>query len=473
MGEGPLPVSDALRVYDDITGAIGWTPLVRLRRVTQDLACPVYGKIEMLNPGGSVKDRIAFPMIEAFEQSGELKPGGTVVEATSGNTGVGLAIACAMRGYQAVFVMPDKMSDEKIRLLRAFGARVLITPTAVEPDDPRSYYSVAKRIVAETPNAVLANQYHNPENPEAHYHTTGPEIWEQTQGRVTDIVIGMGTGGTITGVARYMRDNGHKVRIVGVDPVGSILYDAWKRGGDATGLEAFTYKVEGIGEDFIPTTLDLSLVDEVVQVDDGESFLWTRRLVREEGIFVGGSSGSALAGAVKAAQGLGPDRLMVVIFPDSGSRYLSKVFDDDWMREHGFLVDRRRDVTARIVAQARGLPELVTASPGDRMTEVIGRLRQHGISQLPVVGDDGRLVGLVSEVDLLEHMLHAEHTHDPEETVEPLIERDVRCAHEEAPFSEVLPDLLNKKVVVLVDDLKRPTGILTIIDALEFMAPTA
>ncbi|MEW6568643.1 MAG: pyridoxal-phosphate dependent enzyme, partial [Chloroflexota bacterium] len=375
-----LPISSERRVFDNVLQAVGWTPLVRLNRVTRGLACAVYAKLESANPGGSVKDRIGLPILEAYELSGELKPGGTVVEATSGNTGVGLAIACAIRGYQAVFVMPDKMNQEKIQLLRAYGARVVITPTAVAPDDPRSYYSVAKRIVHETPNAVLANQYHNPQNPESHYRTTGPEIWEQTEGRVTDIVAGMGTGGTITGVARYLRQIGANVRILGVDPVGSLLADAWKRGGDAAGLEAFPYKVEGIGEDFIPGTLDLSLVDDVVKVDDAEAFLWTRRLVREEGIFCGGSSGAALAGALRYARDLGPDRLVVVIFPDTGSRYLSKVFDDDWMREHGFLeVDRQR-ITAEQVARARGLPSLITASPQDRMLDVIGRMRQNAIS---------------------------------------------------------------------------------------------
>ena len=470
MAPPGLQVSQELRVYDDILGTVGRTPLVRLNRVARGLDCAIYAKIEFANPGGSVKDRIGLPILEDYERKGLLRSGGTVVEATSGNTGVGLAIACALKGYQAVFVMPDKMSEEKIRLLRAFGARVVITPTAVAPDDPRSYYSVSRRIVEETPNAVLANQYHNPINPAAHYDTTGPEIWEQTGGRVTDIVVGMGTGGTITGIARAMRARGATVRMVGVDPVGSLLHDAWKNAGRVEGLEAFTYKVEGIGEDFIPSTLDLSLVDEVVQVGDAEAFLWARRLVREEGIFCGGSSGAAVAGAVQVARELGPERLVVVILPDSGSRYLSKFFDDDWMREHGFIeVDRQR-VTAREVSRARGLPMLVTASAGDRMLDVIARMRQYGISQTPVVGADGSLAGLVSEVDLLDHIVRAGHEHRPDETIESILSRDIRTAPAEAPLEEVLPDLLRAKVVVLIDELRRPQGILTVIDALEFLA---
>jgi cystathionine beta-synthase len=420
-------------------------------------------------PAVPSRTRIGLPILEAYEQQGKLRPGGTVVEATSGNTGVGLAIACALKGYQAVFVMPDKMSEEKRRLLRAFGARVIITPTAVEPDDPRSYYSVARRLVEETPNAVLANQYHNPVNPQSHYISTAPEIWEQTSGRVTDIVVAMGTGGTISGIARWMRDQGHPVRIIGVDPVGSILAEAWKRGGDIQGLTAYPYKVEGFGEDFIPSTLDLSLIDDVVVVDDAESFVWTRRLVREEGIFCGGSSGAALAGAVKAAQAFGPERLVVVLLPDSGTRYLSKIFDDDWMREHGFMELDRHRATALQVAQVRGLPTLVTAHPGDKVSAVVSRMRTDAVSQLPVVDEEGKLTGLVTEVDLLRHLLTggAEAAETP---VGRLAGPEVRALPADTPFEEILTDLTGAKVVVLVDEAGRPRGILTMIDALEFLA---
>ena len=458
----------SMRVHEDILGTVGNTPLVKLSRVTRGFPCQVFAKLEFFNPGGSVKDRIALPILEAYEQAGELIPGGTVVEATSGNTGVALAIACALKGYQAIFVMPDKMSHEKIQLLRAFGARVVITPTAVPPDDPRSYYSVAERIAEETPNAVLADQYHNPANPEGHRLTTGPEIWEQTAGKVTDVVVGMGTGGTITGIGQFMRDSAHKVRIIGVDPKGSLLHDAWKAGGALDGLEATTYKIEGIGEDFVPTTLDLGLVDAVFQVDDAEAFRWTRRLVREEGIFCGGSSGAAMAGAVKAAEGLGPERLMVVVFPDSGDRYLSKVFSDDWMREHGFLEFDRRRVPVREIASARGLENLIIAAQDDALQEVVARMRDNGVSQLPVVNDQGRLVGLVSEVDLLDHMLKSDH--DAATSIAPMVNKDVGSALETDLLEDVLPELVSRKVIVLTDEAGGPTGIVTVIDALEYVA---
>lgn len=462
-----LPDDAGKRRFEHVESAIGYTPLVRLNQVTSSVKPAIYAKLEMMNPGGSVKDRIGISIIEAYEQSGDLQPGGTIVEATSGNTGVGLAMICATRGYKSVFVMPDKMSQEKIDTLRAFGARVVVTPTAVEPDDPRSYYSVARRIVEETPGAVLANQYHNPANPRSHYETTAPEIWEQTDGRVTDVVVGMGTGGTITGLARYFRDHDHRVNLVGVDPEGSILYEAWKQGGDPTGLEADTYLVEGIGEDFIPGTLDLSLVDEVVQVGDAESFQWTRRIVREEGIFCGGSCGSALAGALKYAQNLGQDRLVVVIFPDSGSRYLSKVFDDDWMREHGMLAEAREVMSVGEVAGSVGMAELILASPGDRVVDVIKRMRQDAISQLPVVDSDKVLLGVVSEVDLLNHMLNVDHEHQPDETIELMINHDVSRVRSSQVFEHVLPELMRSKIVIITGENGRPEGILTMIDALE------
>jgi cystathionine beta-synthase len=464
-----LPLSDNLRVYDNILQTIGKTPLVRLNRIGRGLPCPLYAKIEFFNPGGSVKDRIALNIIAEGERSGHLKPGGTVVEATSGNTGVGLAIVCAMKGYKAIFVMPDKMSQEKIQLLRAFGSKVVITPTAVEPDDPRSYYSVAKRIVAETPNSILANQYHNPENPRSHYTTTGPEIWEQTMGKVTDVVIGMGTGGTMSGVGHYLKERNADIRMVGVDTTGSILLETWQRGYVPEDVKPAAYKVEGIGEDFLPSTLDMSVIDDIVRVTDKESFLWSRRIVKEEGIFCGGSSGSAVAAAVRYCQGLTPDRLVVVVLPDSGTRYLSKVFDDKWMRENGFLEIEWGEISLNEILANKSFQGLITASTEDRMTDVIALLKEHDISQVPALNPDGSLAGLVTEIDLLKHMLEGNHTHSADETITSIVQPLPAVFPTTATLEDILPVISNGHIILLTES-DRPVGILTKIDVLDFLA---
>src|SRR5512140_101095 len=418
-----LPVSDEKHVYDSIVGAIGKTPLVKLGRVARGVAPSIYAKLENLNPGGSVKDRVGLHIIEEAEKRGELKPGGTVVEATSGNTGVGLAIAAALKGYKTIFVMPDKMSNEKILLLRAYGAKVVITPTAVGPEDPRSYYEVAKRFARETPNAILANQYHNPDNPRTHELSTAPEIWDQTDGKVTDVVIGMGTGGTISGIGHYLKSKNPNIRIVGVDIQGSILYEIWEHKGKIPeGAYPKTYKVEGIGEDFLPSTTDISVVDDIVRVNDRESFLAARQLVRQEGIFAGGSSGSALAGTLKYAAKLPADRLIVVIFPDSGTRYLSKFYDNKWMRENGFMEMEFGEVTLGDLALAKPNKMLLTASLGDSMRKVMTAMRQNAISQMPVVGSDGMLAGTLEEVDLLNHVLEDAHNHSQDESIDQLVQ---------------------------------------------------
>ncbi len=460
------------QTYQNILQTIGRTPLVQLNHVVAGAGLgKIFAKVESLNPGGSVKDRIALSIIEEAERQGTLKPGGTIVESTSGNTGAGLALAAAVKGYKCVFVMPDKMSEEKVRYLRAFGARVIITPTAVPPDDPRSYYNVAKRIVAETPNSILANQYHNPANPAAHYRTTGPEIWEQTAGQIDVWIAGMGTGGTITGTARYLKERNPNLKVVGVDIVGSLLYDTWKLGHVPNEPFLKTYKIEGIGEDFVPSTLDLSLIDEVVQVNDRESFLMARRLVREEGIFSGGSSGSAVAGVLKSqiVRALRSDQMAVVLLPDSGDRYLSKLYDDNWMRENGFLSN---GWSGNHVADLLNRPDridLVTARSDDRMSAVIALMKEYDISQVPVVDAQGKLVGIVTEVDLLEHLLHGGHEHDPAETIAAIVNPNVVTVNTGTSLESVLTNFERGKVVIVVDG-DRPLGILTKIDLIDLMA---
>ncbi len=461
--------SDEMEFHNDILSTIGNTPLVRINSVTSGLEPVVLAKVEFFNPGGSVKDRIGWPIIEDAEREGRLRPGGTIVEATSGNTGVGLAIAAAIKGYRCIFVMPDKMSQEKILLLRAYGARVVVTPTAVEPEDPRSYYSVARRLVDETPNSILANQYFNPVNPQAHYDTTGPELWAQTGGRITHFIVGMGTGGTISGAGKYLKEQNPDVQVIGVDPIGSILYELHRSGKHTT---AESYKVEGIGEDFLPGTTDLSVVDEIVQVSDRESLLMTRRLVREEGIFGGGSSGSVVAGAVKYIQQhrLGPEAVVVAILPDSGSRYLSKVFDDDWMRENGFLDQVWSDIRAGDIQSTKESGRVYTARTSDLMRDVVSLMKDHNISQLPVVNDDERLVGLVSEIDLLNHMLLSDHVHQPDETIESMINTNVPIVGPNAQLETLMSLIKDRSAVVIVNQNDQVEGILTKIDILDFLS---
>jgi cystathionine beta-synthase len=464
-----LPVSQDKRVFDSILGAIGNTPLVKLGRIGRDLPVPLYAKLEFMNPGGSVKDRVGANIIEQAEKRGELKPGGTVVEATSGNTGVGLAIAAALKGYKTIFVMPDKMSNEKILLLRAYGAKVVITPTAVAPDDPRSYYEVAKRYARETPKAILANQYHNPDNPLTHEKTTGPELWNQTDGGVTDVIIGMGTGGTISGIGHHLKRMNPDIKIVGVDIEGSILTEIWQNKGKIPeGAYPKTYKVEGIGEDFLPSATDMSVVDWIERAGDRESFLWARQLVRQEGIFAGGSSGSALAGAMKYCRKLSGDRLPIVIFPDSGSRYLSKFYDDKWMREFGFLSTEFGEIGLNDLLIAKPNKSLHVATLGDSIRKVVTIMHQNGVSQMPVVGEGGELVGLIEEVDLLNHMLE-KHDHSNEETIDELVQNAGAVFPPDTTLDETMSSLTAGYALIVIEH-SRPVGILTKIDVLDYVA---
>jgi cystathionine beta-synthase len=390
------------RPYHSVIETIGWTPMIRLNRVVDGAVTPVYAKAEFFNPGGSVKDRIGMAMIEAAERDGTLRPGGVIVEGTSGNTGVGLAIAAALKGYRCVFTMPDKMSQEKVRLLKAFGAEVIVTPTAVPPDHPDNYVQTAKRIVRETPGAILADQFFNPINPEVHYQTTGPEVWEQTEGRITHFVAAAGTGGTITGAGRYLKERNPEIRIIAGDPVGSIFahYHACHEKG-----EGHPYKVEGIGNDKLPGTLDFSVVDEYHSFTDREAFHMARRLTREEGLFVGGSSGLITTLAVRVAKALAdPAALVVCVLPDTGERYLSKLYNEEWMRENQ-LLEPVRTIGDMMARKDGGAPPLLVNVPRDAtVREALALMNEHNVSYVPVVHDD-ECVGSLSEGSLMSRII--------------------------------------------------------------------
>jgi cystathionine beta-synthase len=451
------------RARNNILEAIGNTPLVKLGRTAQDVAADIYVKCEYMNPGGSMKDRMTLNLVQQAERRGEIRPGGTIVEATSGNTGAGLAMIAAVRGYQCVFVMPDKMSQEKIAALRAWGARVVVCPTAVEPEDPRSYYQVAKRISQETPNCFYSNQYHNLDNPGGHYASTGPEIWEDTGGQIDAFVAGLGTGGTMAGVGRYLKERKPDVQLVGVDPIGSLYYDYIK---NQRITKPFTYKVEGIGEDFFPSTFDPKLLDEIVRVDDKECFSMTRDLVRSEGLYCGGSSGAAVAGAIKYARKSGKKQNIVVLLPDGAAKYLSKIFNDEWMREHGMLDDRTGLGSVADVLQLRKRGSVVTAHADERVKDVIAKLKDHGFSQIPVVKDH-KLFGIVTEVALLRYLASGEYSLTS--SIEELVESDYATVSPNTSVESV-QSLLGDARIAIVTDRDEIVGVITKIDLIEYLA---
>ncbi len=454
-----------MRVYDSLVELMGNTPLVRLHKVSAGSPAQVLAKVEYFNPGGSVKDRIAVRMIDAAEASGKLRPGGVIVEPTSGNTGVGLAIVAQQRGYRCLFVVPDKVAQDKISVLRAYGAEVVVCPSAVAPDHPESYYSVSDRLAREIPDAWKPDQYSNVNNPDSHYHSTGPEIWEQTEGRITHFVAGIGTGGTISGTGRYLKEvSDGRVKIIGADPEGSVY----------SGGSGRPYLVEGVGEDIWPATYDTKICDEIIAVSDKDSFTMTRRLAREEAMLVGGSCGMAMVAALQVAAAAGPDDVVVVLLPDGGRGYLSKIFNDEWMADYGFLTTSSEEGLVRDVLARKGesLPSFVHAHPHESVGTAIATMREYSVSQLPVMNEEppvmaAEVVGSIVERDLLDSLYHGKLTSDA--LVSQHMSAPLPMIGSGEPVSMAVEALKSADAAVVLEEGK-PAGLLTRQDLLAFLA---
>lgn len=452
--------------YKNILETIGNTPMVKLNRITKDIKGTVLAKVETFNPGNSIKDRMALKMIEDAERTGKLKPGGTIIEGTSGNTGMGLAIAAVVKGYKCIFTTTDKQSKEKVDALRAFGAEVIVCPTNVDPEDPRSYYSVSSRLEKEIPNSWKPNQYDNLSNLQAHYEQTGPEIWEQTEGKITHLVVGVGTGGTISGTGKYLKEKNPAIQVLGIDTYGSV-FKKYKETGVFDKNEIYPYITEGIGEDFLPKNVDFDLIDHFEKVTDKDAALMTREIARQEGIFAGNSAGSAIAGLLQMKDRFKEDDVIVVIFHDHGSRYMAKMFNDDWLRERGFMEEKKAKVAIDLIKNHRDL-SLVTATEEDLVGDVYAKMIKYDISQIPIINSAGEFTGSVSDNHLFSCLLNNHNLKS--KPVKAIMQAPFPIVHAQERIEEVSKLISKENAAVLTQDMGGNTHIITKCDIIQAIA---